>query len=65
MRLARLWIGVSKLSVKGQTVNILDFADQEAKASMAQWAEHCPMLQEVAGSIPSQGICLGGRLNPQ
>ena len=29
-----------------------------ALAGVAQWIEHQPMDQEVAGSIPSQGTCL-------
>ena len=27
---------------------------------VAQWIEHWPANQRVAGSIPSQGTCLGG-----
>ena len=30
-----------------------------ALASMAQWLEHWPVNHRVAGSIPSQGTCLG------
>ena len=26
---------------------------------VAQWAGHCPAKQELAGSIPYQGACLG------
>lgn len=32
-------------------------------ARVAQWTEHRPMYQQVAGSIPGQGICLGCGLN--
>ena len=31
-----------------------------ALAGVAQWVEHQPVNQKVAGSIPSQGTCLGG-----
>ena len=34
-------------------------------AVMAQWIECWPMNQGVAGSIPSQGTCLGCRPGPQ
>ena len=30
-----------------------------APAGVAQWIEHWPANQRVAGSIPSQGTCLG------
>ena len=30
-----------------------------ALASVAQWIEFWPVNQRVAGSIPSQGTCLG------
>ena len=30
-----------------------------ALAGVAQWVEHQPVNQKVAGSIPSQGTCLG------
>ena len=32
---------------------------QMALAGVAQWTEHWPANQRVAGSIPSQGTCLG------
>ena len=35
------------------------FKKQGALAGMAQWLEHPPANQKVAGSIPSQGTCLG------
>ena len=30
-----------------------------AQTGMAQWVEHHPTKRQVAGSIPSQGMCLG------
>ena len=33
-----------------------------ALAGVAQWIESWPVNQRVAGSIPSQGTCLGCRL---
>ena len=36
-----------------------------ALAGVAQWIEHQPADQRVAGSIPSQGTCLGCRPGPQ
>ena len=33
-----------------------------ALAGIAQWIEHGPVGQNIAGSIPSQGTCLGCRL---
>ena len=36
-----------------------------ALATVAQWIECRPLNQEVAGSIPSQGTCLGCRPGPQ
>ena len=30
-----------------------------ALADVAQWIEHQPVNQKVAGSIPGQGTCLG------
>ena len=32
---------------------------------VAQWIERWPLKQRVAGSIPSQGTCLGCRSGPQ
>ena len=34
-------------------------------AGVAHWIEHQPVNQNVSGSIPSQGTCLGCRLGPQ
>ena len=34
---------------------------QGTLAGVAQWTEHGPANQRVAGSIPSQGTCLGFR----
>ena len=36
-----------------------------ALAGVAQWIEYQPANQRVAGSIPSQGTCLGCGLGPQ
>ena len=36
-----------------------------ARAGVAQWIEHRPVNQRVAGSIPSQGTCLGCGPGPQ
>ena len=33
-------------------------------AGVAQWIEHWPVNQKVAGSFPSQGTCLGFGLGP-
>ena len=37
----------------------------QALAGIALWIEHGPANQRVAGSIPSQGTCLGCRPGPQ
>ena len=37
---------------------------KSALAGVAQWIEHQPANQRVAGSIPSQGTCLGCGLVP-
>ena len=34
-------------------------------AGVAQWTEHWPVNQTPAGSIPSQGTCLGCGPGPQ
>ena len=36
-----------------------------ALADVPQWTERRPANQRVAGSIPSQGTCLGCRPGPQ
>ena len=36
-----------------------------ALAGVAQWIECWPVNQRVAGSIPSQGTCLGCEPGPQ
>ena len=36
-----------------------------ALAGVAQWIERGPANQRVAGSIPSQGTCLGCEPGPQ
>ena len=38
---------------------------QIALAGVAQWIEHGPVNQRVAGSIPSQSTCLGCGPGPQ
>ena len=35
-----------------------------ALAGVAQWIEHWPVNQRIAGLIPSQGTCLGCRQSP-
>ena len=42
-------------------LNVLTFA----LAGVAQWIEHWPANPKVAGSILSQGTCLGCRPGPQ
>ena len=39
--------------------------ENPALAGAAQWNECPPSKQTVAGSIPSQGTCLGCWLSPQ
>ena len=41
------------------------FLKMQALACVAQWTECRPENQRVAGSIPSQGTCLGCGLGPQ
>ena len=41
------------------------FRKSRALAGVAQWIEHGPAKQRVAGSIPSQGTCLGGGPGPR
>ena len=36
-----------------------------ALAGIAQWIEHGPVNQTVAGLVPSQGTCQGCRPGPQ
>ena len=50
----------SKLILAGGLRKLL-----QSLASVAQWIEHQPANQKVAGSIPSQGTCLGCRPGPQ
>ena len=38
---------------------------QGALAGVAQWIEHWPVKQRVAGLIPSQGTCPGWGSDPQ
>ena len=37
---------------------------EAALTGVAQWVGHHPTKQEVAGSIPGQGTCLGHRPGP-
>ena len=41
------------------------FKNNKALAGMAQWIEHRPMNQRVAGSIPRQDTSLGCGPGPQ
>ena len=38
---------------------------RQTLAGVARWIEHRPVRQRVAGSIPSQGTCLGCRPGPR
>ena len=49
----------------GMFPNSLKFRYNWAQAGVAQWIECQPVNQEVTGSIPSQGTCLGCRPGPQ
>ena len=52
--------------VRNLVVIILNQESQTpALAGVAQWTEHRPANQGIAGSIPSQGTCLGCRPGPQ
>ena len=62
-RIVSKWI--KGLSVRLKTIKILE-KNQAVKSEMflalagvAQWIEHWPVNQRVAGLIPSQGTCLG------
>ena len=44
---------------------ILKFILNWALAGVAQWTEHQPAHQSIAGSIPSRGTCLGFGPGPQ
>ena len=52
-----------------EDLNIIKKIQSEMKntglAGVAQWIENHPVNQKVAGSIPSQGTCLGCRPGPQ
>ena len=41
--------------------HVLSKTSMVALAGVAQWIKHGPVRQRVAGSIPSQGTCLGCR----
>ena len=45
--------------------NTIFFENVSALAGVAQWTVCGPANQRVAGSIPSQGTCLGCRSGPQ
>ena len=51
-------------SLSKQLLHALYRTDAQALAGVAQWIEHWRANQTVAGSIPSQGICLGFRPGP-
>ena len=46
-------------------MNIVTKTLYKILAGVAQWIEHGPANQRVAGLIPSQGTCLGVRPGPQ
>ena len=51
---------------KEKTLMILPLKKKKLTlAGVAQWIEHWPESQKVAGWIPSQGTYLGGRPGPQ
>ena len=58
--ICKVYIGKEK-KVKGLNFNSLVLA----LAGLAQWIEHWPENQKVAGSIPSQGTCLRCEPGPQ
>ena len=43
----------------------MDESRNAALDGVANWIEHWPENSKVAGSIPSQGTCLGCRPGPQ
>ena len=43
----------------------ISLENPHALAGVAQWIEHQPVNQRVAGGIPSQGTCLGCGPGPQ
>ena len=44
---------------------VMIFLKERTLAGVAQWFEHWPVNQRVAGSIPSQGTYLGCSSGPQ
>ena len=48
----------------GENICNTDFVKIPALAGVAQWIEHGPANQKVAGLIPSQGTCLGWGPDP-
>ena len=53
--------GVEEAIGKTFCLNVKNFA----LAGVAQWTECWPANQSLAGSIPSEGTCLGCRPGPQ
>ena len=51
---------LAKISLKNKVFK----HEGQALAGVAQWIEHQPANQGVAGSIPSQGTCLAYGLGP-
>ena len=58
-------MGVATKHVKRYPMLLDINKGQLALAGVAQWIEHRPENQRVAGSSPSQGTCLGCRPGPQ
>ena len=54
----------AKVNKDRKRIKILFKRKKEALTGVAQWIEPRPVNQRVAGSIPSQGTCLGCRLGP-
>ena len=52
-------------SMETQTQILLLRLAEKALAGVAQWTEHQPANQRVAGLIPSQATCLGCGPGPQ
>ena len=53
-------MGLSQvICVKAHNKISKNISSDWAPAGVAQWIKHWPANQRVAGSIPSQGTCLG------
>ena len=53
---------------QAETLNLKYYLKKKLYVSLAgaaQWIECQPANQKIAGSIPSQGTCLGGGPDPQ